>query len=189
MAIGQPPDWHRERSRFPDDRIRTATDRSQSAPDQEKCAWLTDVAKLDGAIDYRSEDLSARYAELCPDGVDVFYDNVGGPALDNVFDHLALGARIVLCGAIVRFGGDGPAPGPADYWKMIQKRARMEGFVILDHFGRADEVASILAEMVDQGSLVYETDVRHGFEHLPNALTRPHSGKNLGKQLLTTETT
>ncbi len=151
-----------------------------------KCGWLLEQARLDGAIDYRSEDVAQRLDELCPDGIDVFFDNVGGPVLDLVFERLALGARIVLCGAVVRFGDDGPAPGPVNYWKMIQKRARMEGFVILDHLGRADAVAKDLAALVQSGDLAFATDVQTGFENLPRTLRRLYTGENLGKQLLRT---
>jgi NADPH-dependent curcumin reductase CurA len=149
-----------------------------------KCRWLMDEAGLDGAIDHRADDIGDRLDDLCPDGIDVFYDNVGGPTLDLALDRLALRARIVLCGAIVRFGEDGPAPGPANYWKMIQKRGRMEGFVILDHLDRAKEAAVELQRLVGLGDLAYATDVQVGFAQLPAALRRLYTGENLGKQLL-----
>jgi NADPH-dependent curcumin reductase CurA len=149
-----------------------------------KCAWLTDVARLDGAIDYHGDDVAARLDELCPDGIDVYYDNVGGPILDLILVRLALHARIVVCGAIVRFGDDGPAPGPENYWYLIQKRARMEGFVIFDYLDRAREVATELGALVEAGELAYEVDVQTGFENLPAALRRLYTGQNLGKQLL-----
>lgn len=153
----------------------------------DKCAWLTETARLDGAIDHRGDDVAARLDELCPDGIDVYYDNVGGPILDLVLPRLALRARVVVCGAIVRFGDAGPAPGPANYWHLIQKRARMEGFVILDHIDKAERVGAELAELVARGELAYEVDVQHGFERLPRALRRLYTGANLGKQLLTVD--
>ena len=103
-----------------------------------------------------------------------------------MLERLALRARIVICGAIVRFGDEGPAPGPANYWQLIQKRARMEGFVILDHAGRAADVATELAALVESGEIAYEADVQVGFEHLPDTLGRLYTGANLGKQLLRT---
>lgn len=151
-----------------------------------KCRWLSEVARLDGAIDYRREDVGARLDALCPNGIDVFYDNVGGPMLDLVLERLAQRARVVVCGAIVRFGDDGPAPGPANYWHLIQKRARMEGFVILDYLDRAGPVAAELAALVESGDIAYETDVQTGFENLPATLRRVYTGANLGKQLLRT---
>jgi len=151
---------------------------------ERKCRWLTETARLDAAIDYRGEDVAARLDELCPEGIDVFFDNVGGPVLDLVLDRLALRARVVVCGAIVRFGDSGPAPGPANYWKIIQKRARIEGFVVLDYLDRVAEVRSELARLVDSGELAYEADVQTGFENLPSALLRLYQGQNLGKQLL-----
>lgn len=149
-----------------------------------KCSWLTDVARLDGAIDYRNEDVAARLDELCPDGIDVYYDNVGGPILDLVLVRLALHARIVVCGAIVRFGDEGPAPGPINYWHLIQNRARMEGFVIFDYLDRTSEVAAELGALVESGELAYAVDVQTGFENLPATLRRLYTGQNLGKQLL-----
>lgn len=150
----------------------------------QKCEWLLREARLDGAIDYRNDDVAARLGDLCPDGIDVFYDNVGGPVLDLVFERLALHGCIVLCGAVVRFGDDGPAPGASNYWKMIQKRGRMEAFVILDHLDRAADAAEELARLVESGEISYEADVRSGFENLPETLRRVYTGANLGKQLL-----
>ena len=100
--------------------------------------------------------------------------------LDLVLARLALRARVVVCGAIVRFGDDGPAPGPTNYWHIIQKRARLEGFVILDHLDKA----ATLADLVGRGEIAYEVDVQEGFDQLPAALRRLYTGANLGKQLL-----
>lgn len=156
----------------------------------DKCRWLVDVARLDGAIDYKHENVASRLDALCPNGIDVFYDNVGGPTLDLVLPRLALHARVVVCGAIARFGDidptRGPAPGPANYWQLIQKRARMEGFVVLDHLSRAAEIADELAGLVTTGEIAYEADIQLGFENLPTTLRRVYTGANLGKQLLRT---
>ena len=150
----------------------------------EKCGWLTGEAGFDAAIDYKADDVGERLGELCPDGVDVFFDNVGGDVLDAVLPNLALRGRVVVCGSIVRFGPDGPPPGPRNYFQLIQKRARMEGFVILDYLGRVDEALSALRTWVDAGELVWRVDVQRGFEHLPEALIRLYEGANRGKQLL-----
>ena len=81
-------------------------------------------------------------------------------------------------------GDDGPAPGPTNYWHIIQKRARLEGFVILDHLDKAASVAAELADLVGRGEIAYEVDVQEGFDQLPAALRRLYTGANLGKQLL-----
>jgi NADPH-dependent curcumin reductase CurA len=150
----------------------------------EKCAWLTEKAHFDGAIDYKNEDVGERLGVLCPDGIDVFFDNVGGEILDAVLARIARGARLVICGSISRYNDEEPAPGPSNYYMLTKQRARMEGFVILDHFARAPEAMGDLLAWVSDGSLVFETDVQQGFENAPKTLLRLYSGANIGKQLL-----
>jgi len=96
-----------------------------------KCEWLTKEAGFDGVIDYRSENLGARLTALCPNGIDVFFDNVGGDVLNEVLARLNLNARVVICGAISRYNETTPSPGPANYVNLIVKRARMQGFLVL----------------------------------------------------------
>ncbi|HKY69186.1 MAG TPA: NADP-dependent oxidoreductase, partial [Acidimicrobiales bacterium] len=102
----------------------------------DKARWLTDDLGLDGAIDHRTENVGARLRELCPDRIDVYFDNVGGPILDLVLDRLAMHARVVLCGAIAIYNEHGRPPGPSNYFQLINRRARMEGFLSLDHWDR-----------------------------------------------------
>ena len=150
----------------------------------EKCGWLTDKAHFDAAIDYKSEDVEARLAELCPDGIDVFFDNVGGEALDAALAHIARGARVVICGAISSYNLEERPPGPRNYYRIVAQRARIQGFVVLDYFSRAAEATAHLQEWVADGSIVRECDVQHGFENVPATLLRLYAGQNFGKQLL-----
>jgi NADPH-dependent curcumin reductase CurA len=150
----------------------------------EKCAWLTEKARFDAAIDYKNEDVGERLSALCPDGVDVFFDNVGGDTLDQVLAHLALHARIVICGSITRFSAKELPPGPRNYFNLTAKRARMEGFVVLDYFGRAPEALEALSKWASDGSIAWEVDVQKGFENIPKTLKRVYTGANFGKQLL-----
>ena len=149
-----------------------------------KCAWLTDKAHFDVAIDYKSEDVGARLSELCPDGINVFFDNVGGPVLDEVLARIARGARIVICGAITRYSQSELPPGPRHYINLMVQRARMEGFVILDYAPRFEEATRALAQWVAAGSIAWQADVQHGFENAPETLRRLYTGANVGKQLL-----
>jgi NADPH-dependent curcumin reductase CurA len=149
-----------------------------------KCAWLTDKAHFDAAIDYKNEDVGARLSELCPDGIDVFFDNVGGPLLDEVLARIARGARIVVCGSISRYNLEEPPPGPRNYFQLTPQRGRMEGFVVMDFFHRYAEAAKDLLEWVADGSIAWEADVQKGFENAPKTLLRLYSGANFGKQLL-----
>jgi len=150
----------------------------------EKCKWLTDEARFDAAIDYKSEDVDARLRELCPEGIDVYFDNVGGDILDAALALLAMRARVVLCGGISRYNDEKPTPGPANYMNLIIQRARMEGFIIIDYFPRFAEGAAELSGWLGEGQLAYAEDIQHGFENVPKTFLRLFSGANLGKQLI-----
>lgn len=147
----------------------------------EKCRRLTEELGFDAAIDYRSEDVGARIGELCPDGVDIFFDNVGGDILEAALDHLALGARVVLCGAISTYNDVEPRPGPRNLMNLVVQRARMEGFLVLDYVDRFAEAALQLGIWVAEGRIRHRADVVEGLEHAPEALDRLFSGANTGK--------
>ena len=150
----------------------------------EKCAWLTDKAGFDAAIDYKNEEVEGRLGALCPDGIDVFFDNVGGEILDAGLARIARGARIVICGSISNYNSLERPPGPRNYYNLVRQRARMEGFVILDFLGRSAEATTKLGEWVSEGRIVWEKDVQSSFENAPRTLLRLYRGANFGKQLL-----
>lgn len=150
----------------------------------EKCRWLTDVAGIDAAIDYKVGDLESRLRESCPKGIDVFFDNVGGPVLEAALANLAERGRVVLCGGISTYDSLGQQPGPRNYLILIVKRARMEGFLVLDYLSRADEALGALADWMREGRLRTKEDVQQGFENIPRTFLRLFRGENLGKQLL-----
>jgi NADPH-dependent curcumin reductase CurA len=147
----------------------------------EKCAWLTDGLGLDGAINYRTDDVAARLKELCPKRVDVFFDNVGGAILDACLARLANGGRVVLCGAISSYNDEHRPPGPANYLNLIQRRGSMRGFLSLDHWGRFPEVAAVLAGWVNEGKLQYRVEKFQGLEAGVDALNAMFTGTNTGK--------
>jgi NADPH-dependent curcumin reductase CurA len=149
----------------------------------EKCGWLTGELGFDAAIDYKSEKVSARLRELCPGGVDVFWDNVGGEVLEAALANLAMGARIVLCGAISNYNAPEPT-GPRNYMNLLVRRARMEGFVVFDYLSRTDEAMAELVPMVMDGKIRHREDVREGLEAAPSALVDLYSGNNRGKLLV-----
>jgi hypothetical protein len=150
----------------------------------EKCRWLVERARFDAAIDYRSEDVGERLRALCPQGIDVFFDNVGGATLDAVLEQIRLRARIVLCGAISGYNAEQRPPGPRNYVNLIMQRGRMEGFIVMDYFPRAAEAVKQLAAWVREGRLVTQEDVQKGFENAPRVFLRLFQGDNVGKQLL-----
>ncbi len=150
----------------------------------EKCAWLTNTAKFDAAIDYKNENISERLTALCPKGVDVYFDNVGGEMLDTVLLHVAKNARIVLCGAISQYNTPDDMYGLKNYLSLIINRGRAQGFIVLDYLDRAIEGLLCLNKWIEDGKLIQEIDIQEGFEQIPETLTRLFTGENLGKQLL-----
>lgn len=153
----------------------------------EKCRWLVDELGFDGAIDYKSENTDERLKALCPDGIDVYFDNVGGDILDTALAHLAMHARVVLCGGISRYTESGPLPGPANYFNLIYRRARMEGFIVIDYASRFPEGIKALVGYLESGQLKHKETIFEGFEQLPHALINLFSGGNMGKQLVELE--
>jgi NADPH-dependent curcumin reductase CurA len=149
----------------------------------EKCAWLTDELGFDHAIDYRREDVAPRLRATCPDGIDVYFDNVGGEILDACLGQLAMKARVVLCGAISQYNEDRPV-GPRNYLNLIIKRARMEGFLILDYLERFPEAQVRLAGWVMEGKIHHREHLVDGLEHAGDALNLLFSGGNTGKVIV-----
>jgi NADPH-dependent curcumin reductase CurA len=151
---------------------------------KEKCDRLVGELGFDAAIDYKSERTSKRLRELCPGGVDVFWDNVGGELLEAGISNLAMHARVVLCGAISTYNAEEAPPGPRNYMNLLVKRSRMEGFVVFDYLPRADEAIADLVKWVGEGRLRVEEDVREGLEAAPAALKSLFDGTNTGKLLV-----
>jgi NADPH-dependent curcumin reductase CurA len=145
----------------------------------EKCRWLTEEAHYDVAIDYRREDVAARLKQECRKGIDLYFDNVGGPILDACLARLARRGRVVLCGAIS--GYNGGMVGPANYTTLIVQRGRMEGFIILDYVDRFPEAQLQLAGWAAEGRLAHAEHVVEGLEHAPDALNLLFDGGNTGK--------
>jgi len=123
-------------------------------------------------------------ADLCPDGADVYFDNVGGEMLDKVLNHLAVHARIVACGAISQYNRPSDPYGIKNYLSLIVRRGSIQGFIVLDYLDRAVEGLLCLTKWVDDGKIIQEIDMQYGFEQIPQTLKRLFTGENFGKQLL-----
>jgi NADPH-dependent curcumin reductase CurA len=149
----------------------------------EKCAWLTDELGFDHAINYREEHVGKRLRATCPDGIDVYFDNVGGEILDDCLALLSMKARVVLCGAISQYNEDRPT-GPRNYLNLIVKRARMEGFLILDYLDRFPEAQARMAGWVMEGRIQHREHLVDGLEHAGDALNLLFSGGNTGKVIV-----
>lgn len=151
---------------------------------KEKCDILIDEFGFDGAIDYRSDDLNNSIKELCPEGVNVLYDNVGGRILNDCLNHLAMNARVAVCGIISRHKTDNSNFGPENYSNLIFKRATMQGFIMFDYMSEADAARNQIKKWILEEKINCKEDIQEGFENAPNTLRRLFESKNKGKQLL-----
>jgi len=151
---------------------------------QEKCDYIVKDLGFDAAIDYKSEDVRAALKELCPDRINVYFDNVGGDILDNVLTRLARGARIALCGAVSQYNAEGPTKGPANYMALLVDRARMQGFIVFDYADRYVEAAIEMAGWMGAGTLKTREDIVDGLETFPDTLLKLFKGENLGKLII-----
>ena len=149
-----------------------------------KCHYLTDELGLDAAIDYRAAPIAESLAGATPEGIDVYFDNVGGETLDAALMRINRKARIVVCGGISQYGDMTVAAGPANYLQLISKSATMVGFTMLDYLHRIPEAVADLAAWVDDGSLRHRQHIIDGIEQFPEALRMLFRGENHGKLLV-----
>jgi len=151
----------------------------------DKCARLTGEFGFDRTINYRTAgDLVSAIGAACPDGVDVYFDNVGGPMLEAAIENLAMHARVVLCGAVAAYNATEPVPGPANLFRLVTMRARMEGFMYTDQVDRYDEARKRLAGWLADGSLVNAEHRLTGIENAGVAFCDMFAGRNVGKTLV-----
>ncbi len=149
----------------------------------DKCAWVTDLG-FDACINYKTEQVGTRLDELCPNGIDVYFDNVGGEILDAALARLAMNARIAVCGTIAAYNTT-DLPDPIyRYSNLVATRSRMEGFLVFDYLDRFDEGAAKILEWLLEGRLQAREQIVHGLEHAPEALNMLFTGGNTGKLLV-----
>jgi NADPH-dependent curcumin reductase CurA len=151
---------------------------------KEKCSWITDELGFDAAVDYKGEDVGARLREEAPDGIDVYFDNVGGEILNTCLAQLAMKGRVVVCGAISMYNDRSSVKGPANYVNLIRVRGRMEGFLILDYFDRLPAAQAEMAGWLAEGKLKSAEHVVEGLERAPEALNLLFTGGNIGKVIV-----
>ena len=155
------------------------------AGSDQKVAWLRDELGFDAAFNYKTAaDYAAKLAELCPKGVDVYFDNVGGAITDAVFWHLNTGARIAVCGQIAQYNAAKPETGPRLLGHLIVKQARAEGFLVFQFASRYGEGLKQMAEWLKTGKLKYREQFVDGIENAPQAFIGMLKGENTGKQLV-----
>ena len=151
---------------------------------KEKCDFVVNELGFDACIDYKTGSVRDGLKEHCPQGVDVYFDNVGGDILDTVLTRINMKARIVICGAISQYNNTTPVKGPANYLSLLVNRARMEGMVVFDYADRYHVGVAALAGWLKEGKIKSKEDVVQGLENFPQALTMLFEGKNFGKLVL-----
>jgi NADPH-dependent curcumin reductase CurA len=155
------------------------------AGSDEKTAWLTDDLGFDAAINYKAtDDHRAALESAAPDGVDVYFDNVGGPITDAVFANLNLDARVAVCGQIAHYNDEEVPTGPRKLPGLIPVRARVEGLLVSDFAGRFGEASERLGRWVASGELTHRETVVDGLENAPDAFLGLFDGDNIGKQVV-----
>jgi NADPH-dependent curcumin reductase CurA len=151
---------------------------------KDKCDFMVNEMGFDACIDYKGGSVKDGLKEHCPNGVDVYFDNVGGEILDTVLTRINLKARIVICGAISQYNNTTAVKGPANYLSLLVNRARMEGIVVFDYADRYPQGVAAMAKWMKEGTFKSKEDVVEGLSTFPETLLMLFEGKNFGKLVL-----
>ena len=147
----------------------------------EKCRWVVDELGFDDCIDYKAGDVGAALRATCPEGIDVYFDNVGGDILDAALEHMNDFGRIVACGMISGYNATERPPGPRNIFRIVTKRLRMQGFIVIDFLPRFAEAALQLGVWAAEGKITNRVHVVEGFLSAPAAINMLFTGANTGK--------
>ena len=151
---------------------------------KEKCDWLKRIG-VDDVIDYKNSDVQKELLKVAKNGIDIYFDNVGGKILETVLELINIKARVLLCGGISSgYDATRPADGPNNLFSLIIKRATMQGFLVLDYLPNSEKALEEIATWVLEGKLQHREDIQEGIENCPQTLNRLFTGENKGKQLL-----
>jgi NADPH-dependent curcumin reductase CurA len=154
------------------------------AGSDDKCAWITRDLGFDGAINYKTQDVGAELDRLCPNGIDINFENVGGRIMDQVLARMNNFSRMPLCGLISSYNAQKAVPGPYNFAQLLMKRVTLRGFIVIDYFDRAQEAIADLSSWMMQGKLHYKVHVDQGLENAPASVKRLFSGDHDGKLLV-----
>ncbi|WP_026995922.1 NADP-dependent oxidoreductase [Flectobacillus major] len=154
------------------------------AGEQDKCDYCITELGFDACINYKTQDVRKALKEACPEGIDIYFDNVGGEILDIVLGQIRFKARIVICGAISQYNNTTPIKGPSNYLSLLVNRAKMEGIVVFDNAHRYGEAAKEMAMWIQQGKLKSKVHIEKGLDNFLPTMMMLFSGKNFGKLLL-----
>jgi NADPH-dependent curcumin reductase CurA len=150
----------------------------------EKCEYVVNELGFDACIDYKQGPIYDGLTQHCPEGIDVYFDNVGGEILDAVLTRIRMKARIVICGAISQYNNTTAVVGPKNYLSLLVNRARMEGIVVFDWAPKYGEAAKEIAGWMAAGKLKSKEDIVKGIETFPETLLKLFSGENFGKLMI-----
>jgi NADPH-dependent curcumin reductase CurA len=151
---------------------------------KEKCAWIKGELGFDAAINYRIEDVSTALAAACPHGIDVYFDNVGGPILDACLKLMNFKGRIPTCGLISQYNAAQPVPGPHNYPLILMRRLRVQGFIVLDFADRYPEAIAALSRWMAEGKIKVRTEIVDGLENALQTVKKLYTGGNTGKLMI-----
>ena len=155
-----------------------------TAGSDEKCDYIVDELGFDAAVNYQTQDISAEFARLAPNGINTFFDNVGGGVFDAVLDNIAMNARIAICGQISQYNAIDVPQGPRNLAVLTRTRSRIQGFLVYDYVVQHEVSRARLAGWIKDGRLKYREDVVDGLENAPNAFIGLLRGENFGKLLI-----
>jgi len=147
----------------------------------DKCRLIRDEFGFHGAVNYKTENVSDRLRALCPEGVNVYFDNVAGSTLDAVLENMAVFGTVAVCGLLANYGSEERLPGPKNYDLVLMKRLRIEGFFSPDFYHREHEINPVLKRWSEQGLLKLPVQVTQGLENLVDAYSKLFEGRNIGK--------
>ena len=152
---------------------------------EDKCRWIVDELGFDAAINYRTcANLEDAIREACPNGVDVYFDNVGGEVLDATLMNLNKNARIVFCGAISGYNSQQPVPGPYNFWQILARTVTLEGFLVSDYFDRFPEAIAQVRQWLAEGKITFREQIVDGLEHCLETFNLLFEGANNGKLIV-----
>ena len=154
------------------------------AGSEEKCNWLLNDLKIDGVINYKTENVSARLKELCPNGIDMYFDNVGGEISEAVINRFNIGGRMSICGQISGYNSETLQPGPRNWINILIKRLKVQGFIVFDYQARAQEAFADMPKWIAEGKLQHKNHIVDGLENAVASLKMLFSGENKGKMIV-----
>lgn len=155
------------------------------AGSETKNRWITEELGFDTAINYKTcGSLVDAIAAACPDGIDIYFDNVGGEILDAALLNLNSNARVVFCGSISTYDSTEPVPGPYNWWQILARSATVQGFLVSNYFGQFDQGIAAMSQWLDEGKIQFREDIVDGFENTLTAFHKLFDGSNQGKLIL-----